>query len=566
MSYITRIVTLLLLSQVVPLDSQQSLNPLNKLIETIRKDQDIWLIFMLQHHEAQNCETDNWNPDGFPILRFNDRSEINLRRNFNHFYVVAVICITKDSELMLLNNLAIAFQRMRQERIILWLQEEATPDLFETICKLAELHGFIDITLIEAGGLNNSTGNIFHLQPFPAPYFVSGIKSNKPLNYRGKVAIALPDPVYRVFSNTSKFYPRYVHNYMSTIEFASRYNLSLKIKKQQILGSRKFDIKIPHPIRADSIRLESVRPYSFTEIIILVPCAKEHSVQDVFQQMRFWVLVILVVYLMIVAVGSLMLCATNRFLGRSLRLRIPRSLAAILGLRYTPSQRWNLALRQLFLAFNIFGFLLSKFLTCHLSALLTQHPHHGQVTTIKELRDSGLPVSVDRRLRIFIKDHVCHEFFDKLVTNPMSLNPGDRLKRLFSFNDYYAHITTRDIWSLINEYQKRRGWEVFCSSEKLRFISSELEGPLIPNNSIFQKPFIRLEHRIFEAGIQKHWTILQANLIEKINKLPRKPTWKHKVVPLSLEHFKSLWCIIIFGYALSLFAFIVELLWKCIRL
>ncbi|KAH8279646.1 hypothetical protein KR018_012476 [Drosophila ironensis] len=564
MSEIPKIITLLLLSQVVSLDSHQSLKPLNKLIETLRKDQDIWLIFMLQHHEAQNCQTDNWNPDGFPILRFNDQSEINVRRNFNNFYVVAVICITKDSELMLLNNLAIAFQRMRQERIILWLQEKATPDLLENICKLAELHGFIDITLLEAGNLNNSTGNIFHLQPFPAPYFVSGMRSNKPLNYHGKIAIALLDPAYYVFMGKID-YPTYFHSYKSTTEFASRYNLGLKIKKQKIIGPSKFDIRISHPIHEDSITLESARPFSFTEINILVPCAKEHSVQDIFQQMRLWVLVILVVYLMIVVIESLMLSATNRFSGRSLRLRILISLAAILGFRYPPSRRWNLALRQLFLAFNIFGFLLSKFLTCHLSALLTQHPHHGQVTTIKELRDSGLPVSVDRRLRIFIKNHVCPEFFDILVTNPMSLNPGDRMKRVFSFNDNYAHIANRDRWGLINEYQNRRGLKVFCTSEKLRYISTELEGPHLPNNSIFLKPFIRLEHRIFEAGLQKHWTILQVNMIEKRNILPRKPTWKHKVVPLSLEHFKSLWCLIIFGYALCLFVFFMELLWKCIR-
>ncbi|KAH8279588.1 hypothetical protein KR018_004544 [Drosophila ironensis] len=573
---LTNFVFILILSQVLTLDQQYSLRPLTKLTENLQKDREISVIFMLQHHKAQNCETDNWNPNGIPILRFNDQSEIVVRRNFNNFYAMAVVCITEDSHVQLLDNLAVAFDNMRQERIILWLQRKATPELLQHICTLSENHGYINIILLEAGTLDYTTQNLKHLEAFPSPHFVEGMYKDTRLDYRGKTAVVARNQrtsIFHVKYAPGVEIPDFILYFRGIVEFALAYNLTLRSSYFLMFVPKEFDIIFPDPIQIETAPMESVTPFEFIKLVVVVPCGKQKRFAEILQlvDICWWVLPICIVYIAIVVVESLTLVVINRITGRHQRWSILyplvnlRAFATILGLIHSPNPRWNLSMRQLYCVLSIFGFVLGTFFTFQLSAYLTNPPVHRTINSFEELKASGLPVVVDKRLRLFIQDHVDRDFFDSLVTNPVSMNPPDRLKNLFLLNDSFANIIHKDFWDLVDMYQKQKSVKVFCTCDNFALISNKLENRVLKKNSIYLKPLTGIYNRLTESGIIHYWRVLGSKqfFFNHNFKANPKPETVNKVEPISVNDLKFPWLVLVIGYLAATLIFLAEMFVKC---
>ncbi|KPU73374.1 uncharacterized protein Dana_GF27861 [Drosophila ananassae] len=99
-----------------------------------------------------------------------------------------------------------------------------------------------------------------------------------------------------------------------------------------------------------------------------------------------------------------------------------RVFAAILGLKFSGSRRWNFSLRHLFLLLSIFGFLFERFFICTLNSYFIKHPRYAAVTNFEQLRKCGLPLIVDKQITSFVMDNIDPNFFGKTVINIFTTN------------------------------------------------------------------------------------------------------------------------------------------------
>ncbi|KAH8288572.1 hypothetical protein KR054_005472, partial [Drosophila jambulina] len=577
MHCILKLLALSFLSAAIAQKKQQTeIQFLNKLLRSIRKEREVQMIFMLQHHRARNCLIEDWNPRGIPIIRSDELSTFELRKRFNTFNTLAMLCITKSSHYKLLNNLAPAFNHMRQARIILWMQVRASEKMLRKICSLADGHSYIDILILEAMG--NETVNAYRLNAFPNPNFErikdilnsTEYSHNRKVNFQGKTAIVRHSrhsyiKVNVSYGPTGSFAIARAED-RQIIEFALRKNLSLKHNSRDY--SDYFDIELSSRLLFQRNIEEIVNPFNIISMIVIVPCGKERSILDVFKQLDIatWLLHILVVYVAFVVVECLIRIVIHRITGRAHRAGILNPLmnlqafAAILGMSFPVHRRWSPLLRQLFLVLSIFGFVFSNFFACKLSALLTKHSLYAPVQNFEELRLSGLTVVLDHEQRAYIVDYVDSEFFNRVITTSISLSNFDRTRMLASFNDSFGYVIIEENWPVFEQYQRFMGRKVFCHAKNLTIISSIPIMHTLPKNSIYKAPLKEFVHRVYESGIQKHWKIVSPQILRNVLNVTIKPFVSRGPMPLSLHHFNWLWPLIIVGYGIAIVVFLFEIL------
>ncbi|XP_044572162.1 uncharacterized protein LOC123257390 [Drosophila ananassae] len=364
----TIILALLINSKILDVKLEYSLKPLDNLIKNLRKDSEIELIFELQNSEARNCKIDDWNSIGIPILRFNNLEKIEVGKNFNSVHTIGLVCITRESDLILLENLAMAFEGMRQERIILWLQMKPTLEIFKEIGNLSEEHNFIDMIVMEAVTSENATDYLYRLQPFPRPHFTRGLYQENQLNYLGKNAtVKLSYGIYGTHDNS---YSQTINIPITSeedrifVEFAIKYNLSLNLLTNAE-PITKVDINLDKKLKHNY--MDSANPFITVALLVMVPCAKEKTIQDIILfEVNWWALPLFVMYIIVVILERIILRMNRRIYGGNYRPNLSslvnlRVFAAILGLKFSGSRRWNFSLRHLFLLLSIFGFLFERF-------------------------------------------------------------------------------------------------------------------------------------------------------------------------------------------------------------
>ncbi|XP_020813152.1 uncharacterized protein LOC110187973 [Drosophila serrata] len=377
---------------------------------------------------------------------------------------MAVICISQESDVGLLNNLANTFNHMRQERIILWMQVKATKELMEKVCTMAEKYLFDRMLVLETVRLGNASVKIYRLMPYPRPRFVLVDDPSKVgdsfhvqrLNFYGKEAIVLRKKnsilQYNISYGPKRSLAINTDEDRPIVEFSLRRNLSLKFYQGNTLGHAigHFDLQLsPRLITIRDIA-ESANPFTIVSLIL-----PEST------------------------------CESTGF-------------AAILGMSFPLCRRWSFSLQQLFLVLSIFGFVFSNFFACKLSALLTRHTRYAQIQNLEQLRLSGMPVVIDKDLKNYIKEDIDRYFLKTIIPKTISLDAREQFKLLLSLNDSYAYIVFKDISFMLDKYQKSLGRKVLCDAGNLTILSNLPKMFFLPPNSLYKWPL-----RKFSTGSMK---------------------------------------------------------------
>ncbi|KAH8288605.1 hypothetical protein KR054_006087, partial [Drosophila jambulina] len=569
MSNIKRILVILLLSEVF---AEQIVHHrlifLNKLIKRMEEEQSVRTLVILQHRQDTKCILHDWN-SGIPTLRINELNSIVVREHFNSL-ALALVCMGNGFEIELLKTVAAAYENMRYSRIILWTQEKLPQEFLDNVAKQASEHKFVYLLLLEMG--DGPSGSVYshRLNPFPNSHFqhIENVLSfqesvlSKKLNFHGKTALVKISDGHKP-TGDALISP--VHN-MEVSEFARQTNLSLKYIEGNHSDKEKIDIDLTMRfinINNSVAHLGYINFFSSSSLILVVPCAQEMSLTDIFQQLdvKTWFLYIFYLYSLLVVIEAFIHVVTCRIRDQAYGLTrvIPflnlSAFRALLGMSFPISPRASLSLRQLFIAMSIFGMVFSSFFSCKLSALLTKHPYKGQVTNFEELRDSGLTVIVDPNVRSFIESELGTDFFQRVLPLSKSVERMERLRMIYSLNDSNAYIIFEEHYRFLNSPLFSMA---FCTSEELGIIDNLPRVYRLQENSIFRWPLSRFVMWIQEAGITEKWKQMSFQNASKLFKLPRAEGVKQNARPLSYENIKWLGYLLILGYGAATLAFIVE--------
>ncbi|XP_037729606.1 uncharacterized protein LOC119560305 [Drosophila subpulchrella] len=552
---------------------------LSKLIEDIRRDIPISTMLILNHQQSKDCVVQDWNNREIPTLRFNHLAKVEIRRHFNALGL-CLVCIDRDSDISLLENVADSFEGMRQERIILWVHHKVTQELLNEILSLVDAKQFLKMLVIEVRYGKKETPIVQRLEAFPTPHFVRIENVTSAffiynINFMGRKAYVLPDSdtsvKHNAWTNATLAIPLSRIEDSEIIVFAKKYNLSLVV-----MGSSKHyrgdpnaipDIYLRSELTTNGTDIKNLNPYDISSLIVVVPCSRKKSVGDVLRQLKVQrlVLYLLPVYVTFVVVETIIMMVTHRLHGHSNRLTSLnpllnlRAFRAILGLPFPISRRSSLSLRQLFLAISVFGLVFSSLFSCKLSALLTMQSHHPQVENFDELRNSDLSVIVRLAIRSYIEKKFGNNFFEQEIPRAIFTNNVEFHQQLFSLNDTYAYIMPLEKWNLLDNYQKTIRRRALCDSKDLTIMSGIPRMFVLGNNSIYDWPLSRFLRRIRENGIVKHWINKSTYYLRQSLNITQYPSHRQRKVPIGLGDLMWLWFVLGFGYGMATFAFIMEL-------
>ncbi|KAH8335734.1 hypothetical protein KR074_012196 [Drosophila pseudoananassae] len=573
--------SIVLLLALIPLlvlaNHQAHFKFLSNLVRGVRAHREVKMVFMLQSQASKNCDIQDWRPLQMPMLRANELAVFEIYSNFNEYYTLGLVCITQMSELSLLDKLALDYDQMRQERVILWIQVKITGKLLRKISKLLEKHHFTKVVLVEIVNRNNATYNIHRLNAFPKAKFeridnlsqVTDIYPRSLVNFQGRNTVVLPKTNALFTRNVSygpkRYFPISTCDDILIIEFARKYNLSLQLSTRTMW--HQFDLQLTPRLVSRVEIAECVNPFAFVSLVAVVPCGKELGVQEVFKQLDFGLVLryLLPVYVAFVVVESFILLIKARIHNETHRfsyldpLANMRALSAILGMSFPVSPRWNSSLRQLFLVLSIFGFVLSNFFACKLSSHLTKRSRCHEVKNFEEFRDSGLEVIVDADLCNYILTDINPAFFSQITPNAKCTPSLEIIKHTMSLNDSVAYFIQKENWQKIKRYQESLGRKVLCSSKNLTIISNLQKMHFLPKNSIFKWPLRAFAYRLYESGIHMHWEKKGPDQFKKLLNITIAPVPKTEAAPLTLHHFYWVWTLLFLGYGFATMVFCIEL-------
>ncbi|KAH8340875.1 hypothetical protein KR059_008857, partial [Drosophila kikkawai] len=315
----------------------------------------------------------------------------------------------------------------------------------------------------------------------------------------------------------------------------------------------------------DMTNIKSVSPYDISSLKIIVPCARELSIEEAFKRIdvRSWLLHIVLVYAIFVAAETFILVVTYKISGQAYRLTILnplvnlRAYRAILGISFPISRRASLSLRQLSLYISVFGLISSSFFSCKLSALLTKPWHHPQVDNFEELEASRLPVITSQTYRHYIESNVGVMFN---LTRIKYVSQTDGCHMMIALNYSNAYFLFSEFEKVFKKYQKSFGRNNLCESRNLTFIQGLPMMYELKKNSIFATPIFRYLIRINEAGIMDHWMTNSAYYMRKALNHTHFKYNERKDEPLSIGHLKWVWCVLGCGHGIALITFVIEIL------
>ncbi|EDW97957.2 uncharacterized protein LOC6537700 [Drosophila yakuba] len=574
MTLVFNLLFILLLSQAVSEETEfPQLKYLNKVVRLMIKLHKMETLVIVQHHLHHNCNLQHWNSHGMPTIRSDDQGKISMKDTFNS-RTLAIVCMGESAHISLLRNVFETFGKMRQQRLILWTQMEPKEDFLKEISNRATEFKLLHLLVLQAGP--EGPLSFYRQIPFPSAHFkrIENIWHlndsefvNNELNFHGKTAIVKHDYNWTIEMGNIRNCPISRLEDIEVFEFAKKYNLNL----QFFNDVDRFDIEL----RKRIIYLNNVSqpidfgtPMSFSSLLIVVPCDTYLSLQDVIKQygIQKWILYIILVYVIFVLIEITFLKVTFRFSTQPHHQEFLNPLVnlyafrAILGLPFPLPRRSSLSLHQLFLAIVMFGMIISIFINCKLSSMLTKPYPRTQVTNFKELQASGLTVVMDEDANNFIEEKFALEDTKQYMPRKAVLTYAERVKLLISQKDGYAFALFSDNFFAIRNYQRSRGVRAHCSSVDLVIARNVPRVYILGNNSILEWPLMRFTSIMEESGIINHWrkNIPRSN-VKNLKEITISNDRVPAVLPLSMEHLTWLWCLLILGYSISMIVFLVEI-------
>ncbi|XP_044250081.1 uncharacterized protein [Drosophila takahashii] len=490
-------------------NEDQQLGFLNKLLQKIQHEEPIETMLVMQHNRDGNCALRNWNHREIPTLRFNQLHVVELRKLFNHV-AVGVVCICRDSDTTLLESLAQSFNRMRQRRIILWLQAELTQEMLNVISNQVEEHQLLQMLILEVREEPIETVAVRRLDPFPNAHFLridnildleGPIFLPPEMNFKERTINLLPNwgAAFKInVTLPSKISVPIVRNQdLGVLMFALKYNLRLRVLEDSynLTSSVVPDIQLNTQIHTKMANLRTWNPYDISSLVVAVPCGKQWRIEEVFKQLNVqsWLFHIFVVYAIFVLAETFILAVNYRISGKAYRLISLnpllnlRAFQALLGMSFPIGHNSSLSLRQLFLSISVFGLIFSNFFSCKLSALLTKQSAHPCVRNFDDLRTSGLNVIIGPTIRAFVDSEAGSEFVKNNLTNVKYISQEDRIRMMLSPGYNNAYLLFSENWSVVDKFQKLYGRKFLCTSENLTINQGLPITHILKNNSMLEQ-------------------------------------------------------------------------------
>ncbi|KAH8335735.1 hypothetical protein KR074_012195 [Drosophila pseudoananassae] len=559
---------------------------LNKLLVKIPRRKAVSTLFILKHHEDRDCALQNWNHPEIPSLRFDNRAGVQVRKYFNHLSL-ALVCISRQSDVELLQALAQDFNNMRQNPIILWMQTSITEDVLRTICELVEEYQFERMLILKRKDDDQSGRRpdlVLRLKAHPKPHFEKVKRilgkggyffSPKETNYEGRIMHVLPDwsaePLINVSIALNRTIPLiHIHD-RKIIDFAQKYNLTLKVMgRNNNNSSEKTAIRLDSRMESQNTDLRYLNPYDISSLTIVVPCGRKRTMSEVLRSLDFknWLLYLLPVYVAFVIAEILILKISYRIRGNAYRvsnidhLINLRAFGAIWGLPFHVPRSLTLSMKQLFLTISIFGFIFSSFCGCKLKALLTDPFNSPQIDSFEELNASDLNVIVTPLVRKYLDSEVGPDFLKRNLTKVVEVGQAEKTRMILSLNDSNAYIMFTKTVLILESYQRSVGRKVLCSIPGLTIVQSIPLKYIKQNNSRIDGNLVDFLMGFHESGLINHLINHSPYYLKKALNMTMRWSSNRNPSPLCIRDLMCLWIILGCGHAVAILVFIIELLLK----
>ncbi|KAH8398686.1 hypothetical protein KR215_010026 [Drosophila sulfurigaster] len=580
---------LILLDFVSPLLGSLSYQqPIVEIIQNELKERPIRTLLILKRRHQSNCNLKALHTLQIPTLRKDELTTFEMKESFNSD-VISVVCMTELADSILLTVLAKDLHRMRETRIIIWLQtDQDNPKKFlETICDLTKSNNFLRLMVIHSNSYDiKNKPIVYRLQPFPSPILVP-IKDKIFVktwhNFMGKTAVILNDllPPTSMLTTDLRTGKDKLFGYSNRLisEFAKKYNISLKLKIP-LSNVKKLDAihiyrmtlndEIDLPIRnfantpqLRSTQVEYVSVVQLESLYVVVPCSKEISLEDVYTSLRTYFTIVLIAYFMFAILETLFMAAFYRIMRRRYRfsyLNLFMNMCAFRGVfgLGIPMSRYgsSLSLKQMVLVMSIFSLIFSSLFNANLSTLLIKKPIFRHIKNFEEFRKSDLSVVVNQRVYNHKSEFISADFYKSVISKVKIVPTRYRNDLLYSLNNSYAYQMFLNIGKPLDLYQKRYRVRFMCTSPKLIVTNVPASGILM-KNSVYKIALNEYLHSTYSTGFYQHWL---NSAYQKMGERFPKPNLNENQEPLRMNDLKWLWKLMGFCYAVAGIVFGGELL------
>ncbi|KAH8312416.1 hypothetical protein KR044_010676 [Drosophila immigrans] len=554
------------------------------IIQNAIKERPTETLLVLKRRQQLNCTVKGLQLLGIPTIRKDELTTFEMKDSFNSD-MISVVCMRELADSMLLTVLAKDLNRMRESRIIIWLQTmQPNPTAFlDVIRDQASSHNFLSLMVVHSNSLD-----VYRLQPFPSPSLerITDKRFVKTWqNFRGKTAVILADllPPLSMLTTDRRTGEQKLVGFSDRLisEFAKKYNITLKLRMPlsevneleiiDIYGmtiNGELDLPIRFFANSPRARLTQVEYTSVLrlgKILIVVPCGKEMCLSDVYTGLKTYSTIVLIAYFVFAIIETLFVAAFYRIIRRRYRFSYGNLLINMCAFRGVfglsiPMTRYrsSLSLKQMVMIMSIFSLISSCLFNANLSTLLIKQPHHKQIDNFEQLRKSELEVMVDERSYNFVKWVIDEEFYESVMPNIKMVSSRQRSKMLYSLNTSYAYQTFSDMWMVLDIYQRRYGIKTMCRSPGLLLTDVPISGILM-NNSVYSVALNEFMHLTYNMGLYHHWLRSANNrMIETFSKENAIENQEH--VPLKINDLKWLWTLMALGYAVAGLVFVGEIL------
>lgn len=565
---------------------------INDIVKNVNKEISIESILIMKRQEDLTCHLNDFNAIGLPTFRFDESTKIPMKDHYNS-ETLAMVCMSEIKDITLLSSLAVNVNRMRETRIIVWLQT-ATPTssvFFSLIGEKVTSYKFVNLLVFHLQSFDNESIIIpYRLQPFPSVTFqrIANIYEGPIFpkiysNFHEKTAIILPD----------YFSPRklLLSNYMQRkiiftspldfliIEFSKQYNISLTLypssgkcimpeeaRNLTINGS----LDLPLRFFSEQPQGERILEYPpFLEIgriFFIVPCEKEMTIKDVYTGLRTCSSIILGAYFMFAVLETIIVAVTFRmFRGRfqlsySTLLINLRAFGGVLGLSIQLNRYQNsLSLKQIVMVMSLFGIIFSSLFNANLSTLLIKQPRLEMIQSFEQLRNSELQLLINKDLKAYIERDINADFFKTIVPNIKLMEMNEQKKFLIAFDTNYAYILYPTMWDALEKYQQHFNRKVMCNSKSMRLANDMPVSGILTLNSIYKVALTEYIYRCHSHGLYQHWrTKTGDNMISSINSM-KTPQNSEEIRPLTMDDLKWVWKLIAWSYGVAGIVFVLEI-------
>ncbi|KAH8398642.1 hypothetical protein KR215_003697, partial [Drosophila sulfurigaster] len=298
-------------------------------------------MLLLNRRQNDKCNWNDLRDINIPTIRLDEFTTFELQESFNS-EIIALVCMSELADLELLSVLAKVLHRMRDARVIIWLQNiTSNLNLYLNIIKdHANNSKLLNLLVMHPTSLEPNNSFMFlRLQPFPFATLtqITDLMDGEifPMfwkNFQNKTAFAVPglyapDSYLRKDKRTGK---QYLNGFMDKliIEFTKKYNINLQMLHPQdiidndseiiqLTSSGKIDLSMHGRIWKPN--LECTNAVGLSKEFIVVPCGDVMGVGNIFRSFRNYFIIILCVYLTFSIIDTHHAAATCRIFGRRYR-------------------------------------------------------------------------------------------------------------------------------------------------------------------------------------------------------------------------------------------------------